>query len=136
MLHLPRTVTASITLAVTTADATAEVAGELRYDPSDPFAVTLVVCPELESAVEWVFARELLSQGVAEPAGQGDVTIEPAARDQQRMLQITLATDKVASLLTPMDRIVEFLVETYALVPSGCELEMVDVDAAIAQLFV
>lgn len=135
MLHLPRTVTAPISLAVTTAEAEAEVGGELRYDPTDPFAVRLVVCPGVDAPVEWVFARELLAHGIAEPAGEGDVTIEPLRTAGRRQLQITLATDRVASLCTPIDRVAEFLVETYALVPSGCELDAVDLDAEIAQLF-
>lgn len=134
MLDLPRTVTTAITLAVSTADADAEVAGELRYDPTDPFAVTLVVCPELSSPVEWVFARELLSQGVAAPIGEGDVTVEPMNVAGARLVQITLATDKVASLVTSTDTVVEFLVESYALVPSGCELDDIDIDAAISAL--
>ncbi len=134
MLHLPRTVSVRIAMSVATADAHAEVEAELRYDPSDPFAVALVVCPDAESPVEWVFARELLTTGLAEPTGQGDVTVEPVQGDDGWLLEITLATDSVASLVTPADRVAEFVTETYVIVPTGSEMDHVDVDAEIATL--
>ncbi len=134
MLHLPRTVSVRIAMSVATADAHAEVEAELRYDPSDPFAVTLVVCPDAESPVEWVFSRELLTTGLAEPNGEGDVTVEPVQDGDEWLLGITLATDSVASLVTRADRVAEFLTETYVLVPTGCEMEQVDIDAEIAGL--
>jgi hypothetical protein len=50
------------------------------------------------------------------------------------MLRITLATDCVATMLAPSDPVVEFLVESYARVPSGTEGEHVDFEAEIASL--
>lgn len=134
MLHLPRTVSVRIQMSVATADAQADVDAELRYDPADPFAVTLVVCPDAQSPVEWVFARELLTTGLAEPNGEGDVTIEPVSDGGEWLVGITLATDTVASLVTRADRVAEFLTETYVLVPSGCETDHIDLDAEIAAL--
>jgi hypothetical protein len=85
--------------------------------------------------VIWTFARELLQGGVNAPTGEGDITIEPAETSAgSRALRITLATDCLATMLVSTDRVIEFLVETYALVPSGCELDHVDLDAEIAAL--
>jgi Streptomyces sporulation and cell division protein, SsgA len=137
MLHMPRTVTTQLALVVTTGSGDADLTGELRYDPSDPFAVSFAIGTECSDPVVWTFARDLLSEGIAAPSGEGDITIEPdpaAVGGEERVLRITLATDCLATMRVSTDRVVEFLVETYALVPTGCELERVDLDAEIAAL--
>jgi hypothetical protein len=137
MLHLPRTITTPLPLTVATGNGEADLCGELRYDPSDPFAVSLAIGTDCGDPVVWTFARDLLSAGVSAPAGEGDITIEPAATDfgtEERVLRVTLATDCLATMLVSMDRVVEFLVETFALVPTGAELDRVDLDAEIAAL--
>lgn len=137
MLHLPRTITTPLTLSVATGNGDAELSGELRYDPSDPFAVSLAIGTDCADPVVWTFARDLLSAGVTAPSGEGDITIEPAGNDigdEERALRVTLATDCLATMLVSMDRVVEFLVETFALVPTGAELDRVDLDAEIAAL--
>jgi hypothetical protein len=134
VLPVPRTLTMPLTLAVNAATGYAELAAELHYDVGDPFAVTLYIGTDCDEPVVWVFARELLSAGIAAPTGEGDITVEPARGNGDRMVQITLATDCVATMLAPSDRIVEFLVETYARVPTGTESEHVDFEAEIASL--
>lgn len=133
--HLPQTVTTPVTLLVSATTGEAEIAAELRYDPSDPLAVSLVIGIGCSEPVIWTFARDLLQAGISAPAGEGDITIEPVNDDlHERALRITLATDCLATMLLARDRAVEFLVETYALVASGCELDHVDLDAEIAAL--
>jgi hypothetical protein len=138
MLHLPRTITTPLSLVVSTGTGEAELDAELRYDPADPFAVSLAIGVECGEPVVWTFARDLLSAGVSAPTGEGDITIEPdpasALDEDTRQLRITLATDCLATMLAPSDRVVEFLVETYAIVPTGSELDRVDFDAEIAAL--
>jgi hypothetical protein len=138
MLHLPRTITTPLSLVVSTGTGEAELDAELRYDPADPFAVSLAIGVECGEPVVWTFARDLLSAGVSAPTGEGDITVEPdpaAALDEDtRQLRITLATDCLATMLASSDRVVEFLVETYAIVPTGSELDRVDLDAEIAAL--
>src|SRR5437867_2713924 len=51
---------------------------EFRYDTTDPFAVLTLFQPAESDPVSWIFARELLSSGLTEPAGHGDVRVEPA----------------------------------------------------------
>jgi hypothetical protein len=140
MLHLPRTITTPLSLAVSTGTGEAELAAELRYDPSDPFAVSLAIGVECGEPVVWIFARDLLAAGLGAPSGEGDITIEPdhlASLDgADRMIRITLATDCLATMVADADKVTEFLLETYALIPTGSELDRVDLDAEIAALLV
>jgi hypothetical protein len=123
-----------LTLAVSAATGYAELAAELRYDVGDPFAVTLHIGTDCDEPVVWVFARDLLSSGISAPTGEGDITVEPARENGERMVRITLATDCVATMLAPSDTVVEFLVESYARVPTGAESDQVDFEAEIASL--
>src|SRR5690348_11100659 len=138
MLHLPRTITTPLSLVVSTGTGEAELDAELRYDPADPFAVSPAIGVERGEPVVWTFARHLLSAGVSARTGEGDITIEPdpasALDNDARQLRITLATDCLATMLASSDRVVEFLVETYAIVPTGSELDRVDLDSEIAAL--
>jgi len=138
MLHLPRTITMPLPMLVATGAGEAELDAELRYDPADPFAVSLAIGTECGEPVIWTFARDLLSAGIAAPSGEGDITIEPDfASDldsDERMLRITLATDCLATMLTPTSKVVEFLVETFTIVPTGSELDRIDWDAEISSL--
>jgi len=137
MLHLPRTITTPLSLTVSTGTGEADLDAELRYDPADPFAVSLAIGVDCGDPVVWTFARELLAAGVNAPSGEGDITLEPDMSEGfggERTLRITLATDCMATMLASTDRVVEFLVETYAVVPTGSELDRVDFDAEIAAL--
>jgi hypothetical protein len=137
MLHLPRTITAPLALYVSTGTGEAELDAELRYDPADPFAVSLAIGTECGEPVVWTFARDLLASGVQSPSGVGDITVEPdtmSADDDEKRIRITLATDCLATMLTTTSSVVEFLVETFEVVPSGTELDRVDLDAEIAAL--
>jgi sporulation and cell division protein SsgA len=136
--HPARTITTPVPLVVSTGAGEAELDAELRYDPADPFAVSLAIGTECGDPVVWTFARDLLSAGIGSPQGEGDITIEPDyANDldsDERMLRITLATDCLATMITPASPVVEFLVETFTVVPTGSELDRVDFDAEIAAL--
>jgi hypothetical protein len=134
VLPAPGILTVPLTLAVSAATGTADLAAELRYDSADPFAVTLAIGLECEEPVIWVFARSLLATGVGGRAGVGDISIEPAKDLPGRMLRIVLATDCMATMIAPSDPVVEFLVESFARVPSGTESCHVDFEAEISSL--
>ena len=53
-----------------------QMEGLFSYDPADPFAVTLVL-KAYPCDVRWTFARDLLIDGLSEPAGSGDVVVYP-----------------------------------------------------------
>jgi hypothetical protein len=134
MLHPSHTVTTQLTLSVSAATGDADLDAELRYDPSDPLAVSLAIGTECEEPVVWTFARDLLADGVNHVSGEGDITVEPAIDVDEKLIRITLATDCLATMTAPRDKVVEFLVEAFTAVPSGCEMDRVDLDAEIAAL--
>ena len=54
------------------------VRAELRYDIADPYAVQVSFHTGSDTdAVEWTFARSLLTEGVSAHAGEGDVRVWP-----------------------------------------------------------
>lgn len=95
----------------------------LRYAACDPYAVRMVLLLEGEGegeadapeSVEWVFARALLTTGLIGPAGEGDVRVQVV----ERQVQVELAG--AASVLLPLDGLVEFLADAYSVVPTGSE---------------
>lgn len=106
---------------------------DLSYDPADPFAVTLVFRTN-PRPVAWTFARDLLTSGVSEPNGDGDVHVWPCLDDAGcAVVTIELCSpdgDLLVQFGTP--DVVSFLDHTEDMVPTGTESSLVDVDAAIA----
>ncbi|WP_235489813.1 SsgA family sporulation/cell division regulator, partial [Frankia sp. AvcI1] len=76
---------------VTEDGARASVAGTLRYDPADPFAVELILRPGRES-ITWIFARTLLAEGTQSPTGTGDVRIRPTRSEGRAVVTVTLSS--------------------------------------------
>jgi hypothetical protein len=135
MLDTPDTLTCPVSLLVNASTGEAEIGAELRYDPADPFAVSLVIGADCPDAVTWVFARDLLSDGLNSPSGTGDITVEPGGlRLGRPVLRITLSTDSVATMLLSTDAAMEFLMESFVLVPSGSEADHIDFDSEISAL--
>ena len=56
---------------------------EMRYDTRDPYAVQAAFRTGRAGWVEWVFSRDLLTEGLLAPAGAGDVRIRPAEHDAE-----------------------------------------------------
>jgi hypothetical protein len=134
MLHPSPTVTTPLSLFISAATGDAEIAAEFRYDPTDPLAVSLAIGVECPTPVVWVFGRDLLAEGVNQRCGEGDITIEPASDLDSRDIRFTLATDRLATMTASRDKIVEFLVESFTVVASGCEVDRLGVDVEIAAL--
>lgn len=111
------------------------VHADLSYTHSDPYAVRVAFHTGGAETVEWTFARSLLTDGVTHPAGDGDVQVWPASGGTQPMVCLSLSSPSGRALFeAPLTRVVEFLTETYALVPTGCESDFVDVDAELSNL--
>ncbi len=55
-------------------------AARLGYDPARPYEITLNL-QATTGWIEWVFARDLLADGLIAPAGAGDVRLHPDADD-------------------------------------------------------
>ena len=93
----------------------------LRYSAADPFAVRLVLLleggaqGEGPESVEWLFSRSLLTEGLLAPVGDGDVQVRVDGRE----VSVELAGS--AAVLLPLEGLVEFLADSYEVVPTGAE---------------
>lgn len=132
----PDAVTTEIELRLVVATGPAlPVRADLRFDPSDPYAVQVAFHTGAADVVEWTFARSLLTDGVTHPVGDGDVQVWPTASGGRPMVSLSLSSPSGRALFeAPLAELVQFLTRTYALVPTGSESDFVDVDAELALL--
>jgi hypothetical protein len=83
-------------------------------------------------AIEWVFARDLLTDGLHTPTGDGDVHVWPFGPGD---LMIELRSRaSTALVITPQAAVRMFLCHAYAIVPAGSEPGHLDLDNALARL--
>ncbi|MER5795206.1 SsgA family sporulation/cell division regulator [Streptomyces sp. NPDC001980] len=107
----------------------------LCYEPTDPYAVRAVFFVHGDEPVEWVLGRDLLSDGLTGPAGDGDVRVWPAVGPGDVAMYITLGSSAGTALLeVPVQDIKSFLENTEALVPRGTESGRIDWDTELAFL--
>jgi hypothetical protein len=106
---------------------------ELAYDAMDPFAITMTFRTR-QGDIPWVFCRELLREGIADPSGDGDVHIWPSIDTQGRAVVVIELHSNSGSFVAHARTadIYRFLTLTQSLVPIGDE--RVDVDAMIESL--
>ncbi|HEY8456474.1 MAG TPA: SsgA family sporulation/cell division regulator [Actinopolymorphaceae bacterium] len=109
---------------------------ELRYDASDPYAVDAVFHTGEPRGVRWVFARELLSEGLFRPSGEGDVHVSPLVDENGRAIVLIelRSPDGEAVLHAPADGLAQFLQSTYAIVAPGGESDYIDLDLLVDEL--
>ncbi|GAC1609325.1 MAG: SsgA family sporulation/cell division regulator [Mycobacteriales bacterium] len=110
----------------------------LRYDATDPYAVQVAFYTGSGTdgeIVEWTFARQLLTDGVTAPVGEGDVQAWPSSSAGHPVVCLSLSSPSGKALFeVPLPELVDFLGQTYAAVPTGSESQHVDVDAELALL--
>src|SRR4051812_49269043 len=110
----------------------------LRYDMADPSAVQVSFHTGSGAegdVVEWPFARQLLTDGVSAPVGEGDVQVWPSASSGLPVVCLSLSSPSGKALFeVPLPELVDFLGQTYAAIPTGSESDHVDVDAELALL--
>lgn len=112
------------------------VRAALRYDVGDPYAVQVAFHTGSDGdIVTWTFARQLLTDGVTAPVGEGDVRVWPAAAAGLPVVCLSLCSPSGKAVFeVPLPELVDFLGQTYAAVPTGAESQHVDVDAELALL--
>ncbi|MFD7921173.1 SsgA family sporulation/cell division regulator [Streptomyces sp. NPDC059740] len=121
---------------IATAPGPQAVPAVLHYHPDDPFAVRISFPPEISldgAEVDWIFARDLLASGLAAPAGQGDVRVEPAGRS--RTLMEFHVPDGVAMVQMRTEDLHCFLERSYQAVPAGQEDAHLHLDGDLTELF-
>ncbi len=113
------------------------VIADLRYAADDPWAVRVAFQTggEGDGVVEWMFARQLLTEGIAGAVGEGDVRVWPAATGTDRVVHLAMASPSGSALFEiDRDDLVEFLQKTYLAVPTGSEADAVDLETELADL--
>jgi hypothetical protein len=132
----PLAVTQGVTVELIDASGAATpIEAELQYDSNDPFAVTTVFMTG-HSRVRWTFGRDLLAQGLFEPAGDGDVHVWPCLdSDGHAVVIIELCSpDGEALVQAKTGDLSSFVERMCRAVAPGTESNHLDVDAAITAL--
>ena len=115
-------------------DAPVPVRVDLSFHSRDPFAVQASFRAGPDSAVDWVFARDLLHDGLIAPSGAGDVRVAPMELDANRV-QLTLSSPSGHAVFTTCAQTLgDFLHRTYEAVPPGREYAWLDFDLALTEL--
>ncbi|MFD0318923.1 SsgA family sporulation/cell division regulator [Streptomyces flavalbus] len=111
------------------------LAADLRYDPASPLTVSVTFRPAEGPRVTWHIGRDLLSDGLTEATGEGDVRIWPLRGRGRWKVCLRLRSRGVQALFEADLRTLEnWLRGTYEVVPDGTELAGVDWDALAAEL--
>ncbi len=128
------TVTADLQLTLVTDSGSLPLVAAMAYDTTDPWAVRVSFDTET-GTVTWLFARQLLTDGIAGLTGEGDIKVWPTLHDGERTVTLSMSSNSGAAVFE-MDRngLVEFLQQTYLAVPTGHEALTVDLDAELALL--
>lgn len=105
---------------------------DLSYRDDDPYTVDMVFREPGYGEKRWAVARDVLSDGLVEPAGELAVRVRPA---RGVMVEVELTSpDGNAVILMFAYEVADFLACTYDLVPSGGERIVVDWAAELASL--
>jgi hypothetical protein len=133
----PVTVTQPVTLElIDPAGSATPLDAELHYDPRDPYAVTTVFKTG-SAQVRWTFGRDLLTDGLYEPAGDGDVHVWPCLDSAGHAVVIIelCSPDGEALVQAKTGDLSSFVERMNKLVAPGAETAHLDVDAAIEAIF-
>jgi hypothetical protein len=110
-----------------------------HYAADEPYSVRMVVHTGSTPPVEWVFARDLLTEGLRRPAGLGDVQVWPAPRKAHQLkagggaVHIRISSpDGTTVLSLPARPLRGFLERSLEEVPSGAETDMLHVDESLS----
>ncbi|MFC3456271.1 SsgA family sporulation/cell division regulator [Amycolatopsis speibonae] len=107
---------------------------ELCYDTCDPFAIKARFLRDTPQEIDWLFSRELLTAGLLQLSGEGDVRIGPST-SRPDCLQVELETPEGAARFTAhAEDLKEFLDCSHAMVPRGDESLWIDFEVELGKL--
>jgi hypothetical protein len=107
----------------------------LRYEPGDPYAVTLTARWAEARSTTWTFARSLLADGCAGQAGVCDVRIWRVTSGAKPQVAFALkAPYGTVHLYAPLAEVTAFVDGMHDAVPPGPEHLLGDLDAELAAL--
>ncbi|RZS36915.1 sporulation and cell division protein SsgA [Herbihabitans rhizosphaerae] len=114
---------------------TTPVRSRWTYQASSPYTVIAEFQTSHERWVRWMFARELLVDGLVGPAGIGDVRLRPEGIPGREMLIVEIESPEGhAELELDITAVEAFVDATAELVPLGQESEHFDVERLIAEI--
>lgn len=107
---------------------------EMVYDQRDPFAMSMIF--KTLPPVTWTFSRDLLTTGMYEPVGEGDVHIWPClSGDGQAVVIFEFSSpDGEVLVQAPLRECARFAQKMLDSVPDGAEGEYLNIDSTISQL--
>ena len=111
------------------------IEGELVFDHADPYAVVMHL-EARSGTVVWTFARELLTEGLYEPVGDGDVQVWPCLSNTGEAVVIIelRSPDGMALIQAPSRTVHDFVARAESIVPVGQESNHLALDSLISQL--
>ncbi len=113
----------------------APVVTRWSYSADDPFAVVLAVRTRQDRWVEWLVGRELVIEGLAADAGEGDIRLSPQVVQGYDIVEIEIrSTDGRAVLEVDRDLLRHFIDTTLDLVALGDEAGLMDLDGELARI--
>lgn len=116
-------------------DGSTAVRSRWSYRADQPFTVIAAFQTDRDRWVEWSFARDLVVEGLAAPAGVGDVRLEPEVERELRVLAVEISSPEgYARLELDHNAVSSFIAATEEVVPLGEESGHFDVDALIDEL--
>lgn len=106
----------------------------LTYRAEDPFAVTATF-RTADNEISWVFARELLRDGLRDIAGHGDIVVRPGHPSRGARVSLTLSSPSGSAVIEgSREQIGDFVAEMYRAVPEDTEWMYLDLDRTIEDL--
>jgi Streptomyces sporulation and cell division protein, SsgA len=107
----------------------------LYYRGDDPYAIRMAFHVGMDDPVEWIFARDLLAEGLDHHAGDGDVRVWPSTGRYRDLLNISLSSPYgEAHFEAPLTAFTGFLLRTFEIVPPGREGEFIDIEGELNDL--
>jgi hypothetical protein len=107
----------------------------LAYRTVDPYAVALTIRQGPDGGATWLFARELLTHGLHRPVGDGDVIVAPGPNPAQDAMLVGVRNGTAGAVLElARSSLSRFLRRTYGLVPTGREVDFIDISRLTMQL--
>lgn len=104
------------------------------YRADEPFAITVAFATERGRWVEWIFARDLLIEGLDVTSGEGDLRVSPHLTDPEVLLLEIRSPSGRATFELDRDDTEDFLAATLELVPVGTESTHFDIDRLLGDL--
>jgi hypothetical protein len=121
-------------LAATGSGTVTPVTTRWTYESFEPYALTVAFATERGRWVEWVFARDLLVDGLTQPTGEGDLRVSPDLEDPELLVLEIYAPSGSAIFTLDREDVEDFLARTLELVPAGTEGTYFDIDRLLAEL--